>query len=164
MDSEGNLFFFGCLYKACRAVYLTSHMTLHYVRRPQSADNLEIYLGKINFTFLLLFQNLVYPAVAWFVSRPSHLEWSSLVFHHRGFPPEWGLVFRSCNCVFPSLEYRRSDLLGDLGQTTGLMFLFPSDSYAAHLHWKLLRAENLSQLLKGLQNIRNYANDILEII
>lgn len=103
--------------------------------------------------FLLLSQDFIYPAVAWFVSRPSHLKWTSLVFQHRIFPLEWRLVFRSCNYVFPSLECRRSDLLGDLGQTTGLFFLFPSDMYAAYLYWKLLGAGTWSRLLKLLQNI-----------
>lgn len=49
------------------------------------------------------------------------LKWTSLVFHHRGFPLEWELVLTSHNYVFLSLECR-SDLLGDLG----LLFSSPS--------------------------------------
>lgn len=50
--------------------------------------------------------------------------------------------------MFPSLERRRLDLLGDLGETTELLLIFPSDTYAPYLHWKLLAAVTWRQFLR----------------
>lgn len=50
---------------------------------------------------------------------------------HGGFPLERGLAFGFHVYMCSSLKLRRSDLLGDLEQTTVLLFLFPNDKYAA---------------------------------
>lgn len=117
-----------CVYMRHVGLFIR-HLAWHLIR---SEDLSLLNLPSKDKFYLSVTLSGIHISSCSMVSRLSYLKWTSLIFHHRGFPLERGLVFRPCNCVFLSLECR-SDLLGDIAQTTGLLFLFPSDMCAAYL-------------------------------